>query len=53
MGSQSEAGSGRNFARNSQSPFTGLFVGGFAIVLISLIAYFAENKMGDYLPVAV
>ncbi len=27
-----------------QSPFTGLFVGGFAIVLVSLIAYFAEDK---------
>lgn len=25
-------------------PFTGLFVGGFAVVLISLIAYFSENK---------
>lgn len=27
-----------------QSPFTGLFVGGFAIVIISLIAYFADDK---------
>lgn len=27
-----------------QSPFTGLFVGGFAVVLVSLIAYFAEHK---------
>lgn len=27
-----------------QSPFTGVFVGGFAIVLVSLIAYFAEDK---------
>jgi hypothetical protein len=27
-----------------QFPFTGLFVGGFAVVLISLIAYFSDNK---------
>ena len=40
----SEAGLG-GILHALQSPFTGLFVGGFAIVLISLIAYFAENKM--------
>ena len=28
-----------------QSPFTGIFVGGIAIILIALIAYFAEQKM--------
>lgn len=27
-----------------QSPLTGLFVGGFAVILISLIAYFSTNK---------
>lgn len=27
-----------------QSPFTGIFVGGIAIILIALIAYFAEQK---------
>jgi hypothetical protein len=39
----SEAGLG-GVLHALQSPFTGLFVGGFAIVLISLIAYFAEDK---------
>ncbi len=39
----SEAGLG-GVLHAIQSPFTGLFVGGFAIVLISLIAYFAEDK---------
>ena len=39
----SEAGLG-GVLHALQSPFTGLFVGGFAIVLISLIAYFAEKK---------
>jgi len=39
----SEAGLG-GVLHALQSPFTGLFVGGFAIVLVSLIAYFAENK---------
>lgn len=39
----SEAGLG-GVLHALQSPFTGLFVGGFAVVLISLIAYFSENK---------
>lgn len=39
----SEAGLG-GVLHALQSPFTGLFVGGFAIVLVSLIAYFAEDK---------
>jgi len=39
----SEAGLG-GVLHALQSPFTGLFVGGFAIVLSSLIAYFAEDK---------
>ncbi|MFT5818187.1 MAG: hypothetical protein ACI95K_001675, partial [Lentimonas sp.] len=39
----SEAGLG-GVLHALQSPFTGLFVGGFAIVLGSLIAYFAEDK---------
>ncbi len=39
----SEAGLG-GVLHALQSPFTGLFVGGFSIVLISLIAYFAKNK---------
>jgi hypothetical protein len=39
----SEAGLG-GVLHALQSPLTGLFVGSFAIVLISLIAYFAQNK---------
>jgi hypothetical protein len=39
----SEAGLG-GILHALQSPFTGLFVGGFAIILISLIAYFADDK---------
>ena len=39
----SEAGLG-GVLHALQSPFTGFFVGGFAIVLVSLIAYFAEDK---------
>lgn len=39
----SEAGLG-GVLHALQSPFTGLFVGGFSIILISLIAYFAKNK---------
>ncbi|MGB0849953.1 MAG: hypothetical protein ACPGTP_01795 [Bacteroidia bacterium] len=39
----SEAGLG-GVLHALQSPFTGLFVGGFAVVLVSLIAYFSENK---------
>ncbi|MBT6236499.1 MAG: hypothetical protein HOI49_10485 [Bacteroidetes bacterium] len=39
----SEAGLG-GVLHAIQSPFTGLFVGGFAIVLVSLIAYFSDNK---------
>ena len=39
----SEAGLG-GVLHALQSPFTGLFVGGFAIVLVSLIAYFSEDK---------
>ena len=39
----SEAGLG-GVLHAIQFPFTGLLVGGFAIVLISLIAYFSDNK---------
>lgn len=39
----SEAGLG-GILHALQSPFTGLFVGSFAIILISLIAYFADDK---------
>lgn len=39
----SEAGLG-GVLHAIQLPFTGIFVGGFAIVLISLISYFAEDK---------
>ena len=38
-----ESGLG-GFLHVFNSPFTGLIVGGIAILLISLIAYYAENK---------
>lgn len=39
----SEAGLG-GIMHALQSPFTGLFVGGFAILLVTLIAYFSDNR---------
>ena len=44
----SEAGLG-GIMHALQSPFTGLFVGGFAILLVTLIAYFSDNRWNTIL----
>lgn len=47
-----EAGLG-GFMHAIKSPFTGIFVGGTAIMLITLIAYFAQNRTRAILKAAV